>query len=855
MCFSLSAYRSLILVAFVIHSTQAQAQSVVVSPQRGSVQTKFIVSSDFTPCPCGGFVLHDASFYVDNNRLVGPSGLSVRYTPFSLDTLQSLAPGTHILRGTYISECGDPDCLKEYDVQDTFTVYSEAPVTLVHGICGSSSGWDAFEPILADSGFDVSRFAYGPGVSSLRPAHYVRGLAAHIKSLESDDVAVVAHSMGGLITREYMRRERESGREPKVSQLVTLGTPHHGSDALKRILSLQGSVDAVCPSCDIFNKIAAKFGNCLGHIGSRAALVDMLPGSVFLNRLNYGTNTGLYDGPSTPGWSAHAPEALDPDAYHAAIAGTATLCDFAELFWGKSADYQPNDGVVAVGSALLANDDAFASTDIVLPVDSIVAHTNEDPMACRTAIYRSEQIAAKVARILRTSPSQPPPGRPELRLTALTSTLASPEDSLSTMAAIRDSVPAGQVKQHQVMVPATTLLRMMLFSDDAHLSLLDPGGSPITVNDTSTANGISFFAAPGGGLEGFDIQSPLAGTWTFQVDATASQQQQDYACLFGYATGLTPEVSTASRVYGPNDPVLVRAWVADGAVLRTDVTWTASVVGPDNGASALVLADDGAHNDSLPGDGIYGGAATVGSGDGLYRVLAAAGVPGAGSFFAATDFEARSLQDLLVQPSDIYLSKNVPEEWDSLTVFAMVHNVGVVDADSVVVEFRDLVTGLPLGADTLNVPAGGTTVAEVPWVATVPDSHAIEAWVSPHVLDEITFSNNAAVRPVVLGTPVAVDPVGRMNTQIALRPPRPNPTNGKVILEFSVPRPVAARLVVVDVLGRVVREWRWPLLGAGSHLLEWDGRNSQGTRVRTGMYFFRLAVGRERVVRRLVVLE
>jgi len=220
-----------------------------------------------------------------------------------------------------------------------------------------------------------------------------------------------------------------------------------------------------------------------------------------------------------------------------------------------------------------------------------------------------------------------------------------------------------------------------------------------------------------------------------------------------------------------------------------------------------------------------------------------------------TSSEARAFQDLAVQSGDIYLSRNVVERGDSVTIFAKVHNVGLVDADTVVVECRDLVTGVPFGADTVDVPAGGNAIAGVPWVVTFPDSHAIEAWVSPHVLDEVSFSNNVATRPVVLGTPVAVEQGVMARERVTFHPPRPNPSTGKVKLGFLLPRPSSTRLTAVDVLGRVVKEWRWSVLGAGSHTMEWDGRDSRGSRVRSGMYFFRLEVGREQVVRRLVFLE
>src|SRR5439155_2672429 len=44
-------------------------------------------------------------------------------------------------------------------------------------------------------------------------------------------VAIVAHSMGGLIGRELVILEQLAGRENKVGLMVEIATPHLGSDA------------------------------------------------------------------------------------------------------------------------------------------------------------------------------------------------------------------------------------------------------------------------------------------------------------------------------------------------------------------------------------------------------------------------------------------------------------------------------------------------------------------------------------------------------------------------------------------------------------------------------------------------
>src|SRR5262249_22151548 len=108
-------------------------------------------------------------------------------------------------------------------------------VLLVHGICDEENSWDAFAQVLTDSGFVVDRLHYGTTDYSLRPSEYVGTLTAKLDGMAADHVAVVAHSMGGLISREYTQRQVASGQPNKIANLVTLGTPHHGSDFAARL--------------------------------------------------------------------------------------------------------------------------------------------------------------------------------------------------------------------------------------------------------------------------------------------------------------------------------------------------------------------------------------------------------------------------------------------------------------------------------------------------------------------------------------------------------------------------------------------------------------------------------------------
>ncbi len=83
----------------------------------------------------------------------------------------------------------------------------------------------------------------------------------------------------------------------------------------------------------------------------------------------------------------------------------------------------------------------------------------------------------------------------------------------------------------------------------------------------------------------------------------------------------------------------------------------------------------------------------------------------------------------------------------------------------------------------------------------------------------------------------------------------PNPTRGALRFALTLGEAAAARLDVFDVTGRRVATPQQGLLAAGTHALDWDPADADGTRLATGVYFARFeALGRTTLVR-LTVLD
>ncbi|MBI5169555.1 MAG: endonuclease [Candidatus Eisenbacteria bacterium] len=113
----------------------------------------------------------------------------------------------------------------------------------------------------------------------------------------------------------------------------------------------------------------------------------------------------------------------------------------------------------------------------------------------------------------------------------------------------------------------------------------------------------------------------------------------------------------------------------------------------------------------------------------------------------------------------------------------------------------------------------------------------------PEFLTAIYDSNSVA----------GVEPTPGPGRTAFLRPNSPNPFSVRTTIGFDLPRNDRVSLHIYDVTGREVRTLAaGRLMEAGSHQLEWDGRNDAGSRIEAGMYFCRIEVGSQSETRRIV---
>ena len=160
-------------------------------------------------------------------------------------------------------------------------------VVLVHGLDDPGQVWQNLAPDLVKADFNVWLMHYPNDQPIVESARFFFEALQGLKQGGIDRISIVAHSMGGLVSREMLTSSEieysasaKNRRVPEVVALIMVGTPNHGSQ-LARLRVFTEMRDQLA-------RWTKGQANWLGGIldGAGEAKIDLLPGSRFLTELN-----------------------------------------------------------------------------------------------------------------------------------------------------------------------------------------------------------------------------------------------------------------------------------------------------------------------------------------------------------------------------------------------------------------------------------------------------------------------------------------------------------------------------------------------------------------------------------------
>jgi pimeloyl-ACP methyl ester carboxylesterase len=139
-------------------------------------------------------------------------------------------------------------------------------ILFVHGLGGAADTWRTFEELVkndSDLDWDMAHFEYPTPKLGIRLLPIFQSTYQPIQILadalrtaideqlqEYDEIALVGHSLGGLIIRKYLLTEVSARRKLRVQKVVLYAVPNDGSSlaAISRELSIwsNGHVKQLC---------------------------------------------------------------------------------------------------------------------------------------------------------------------------------------------------------------------------------------------------------------------------------------------------------------------------------------------------------------------------------------------------------------------------------------------------------------------------------------------------------------------------------------------------------------------------------------------------------------------------------
>ncbi|HTM57300.1 MAG TPA: Ig-like domain-containing protein [Candidatus Udaeobacter sp.] len=312
------------------------------------------------------------------------------------------------------------------------------------------------------------------------------------------------------------------------------------------------------------------------------------------------------------------------------------------------------------------------------------------------------------------------------------------------------------------------------------------------------------------------------------------------------APGIADTLTNSGTAVDATPPVVALSSPNGGEVLAaggtSSITWSASdnisvtsvdvAYSLDDGSNwntvAVGAANSGSYSWSLPNTPSTTCRARVTAHDGAGNTTAAA---------SASDFTIADQTAPLTQ----VVAPNGGETWSSAASANIVWNASDnVGVDSVNVDYSLHGAAGPWVAIAHGLPP---TPDSLSW--TPPDTSSDSALVRVSAFDHALNGSSDASDAYFHVTPTATTGVnpGATAFGLVLYPPEPNPGHDAVLLRFTLPRQTTAKLEILDVGGR--RLWRTSLhgLGAGNHVVPWDGTRTDGRRMTAGTYFVRIDAG------------
>jgi pimeloyl-ACP methyl ester carboxylesterase len=453
------------------------------------------------------------------------------------------------------------------------------PVILVHGLWSNAAAWSDYQSYLNEAhSFAWKAFPVGamPGIAKMstgekagnwEPTNSIfqnaQELGKQIKFVRKEmnawHVDIVAHSMGGLISRFYIHNFMQTvfDGKPEAEHLVMLGTPNMGSPCadimygtyenfdkpVEALRELKPSVVAEF-NRKTYDRKKVKFSILAGYAVPLTCYEPQIGDGVV------GLSSALYN-IADRGYSA---------THHLALTDDANFKKFVlpRLAIGPKGDSSPQ-------SASLFNigNENFA-----------FGKTQDSAKNDRYGFAKYFQKASY--RRVENLPQQAEENAPNV--TVRKAVKLQPKQSAEIEIPVSDASGAGVTFMASPAVSAT---------------LLDASGAILGKNEAGTDESREMFR----GI--FVPKAAASGVWKLKLENTGGEETT--ALVAGWTSDDSDSFALSAGKPSPTGQVVLQAKLAEKGAPVLNAKITAKI-----GEKEIVLLDDSAHNDGAAGDGVYG---------------------------------------------------------------------------------------------------------------------------------------------------------------------------------------------------------------------------------------------------------
>ena len=147
-------------------------------------------------------------------------------------------------------------------------------------------------------------------------------------------------------------------------------------------------------------------------------------------------------------------------------------------------------------------------------------------------------------------------------------------------------------------------------------------------------------------------------------------------------------------------------------------------------------------------------------------------------------------------------------------------------------------------------------------IVRFPRAHAVGSFSGTGQV-EAKVSGTVAGEPFEALDHVSIIPNGPRLSDGSGQPPlrftlgqnHPNPFNPSTRIRYQLPNREPVTLGIFDVQGRLIKKLVDTVEGPGSFEVEWDGRDTRGAPVASGIYFYRLSAGTRVDIKKMTILK